>query len=165
MRSATRCLLLAGMTLAVVPSCFLQLRAHRGQITRHARGGEEVDIKVKGETAQLTEEPKSSGVDLLGLVLGGVVGLAVAAGKAVESFLNKKAVRSCFSHRQVGAPRNSGDQRKHVPAMVSKLFVLLALAVAQPDDIELGLSAETFAAIAPESLELLQFKQKPTEAH
>ena len=32
-----------------------------------------------------------------------------------------------------------------VPAMVSKLFVLLALAVALPDDIELGLSAETFA--------------------
>ena len=29
--------------------------------------------------------------------------------------------------------------------MVSKLFVLLALAVALPDDIELGLSAETFA--------------------
>eukprot|EP00913_Durusdinium_trenchii_P002931 g2718.t1 len=47
--------------------------------------------------------------------------------------------------------------------MVSKLFVLLALAVALPDDIELGLSAETFAAISPESLELLQFKQKPTE--
>lgn len=108
MRSATRCLLLAGMTLAVVPSCFLQLRAHRGQITRHARGGEEVDIKVKGETAQLTEEPKSSGVDLLGLVLGGVVGLAVAAGKAVESFLNKKVINVWHPSQEPGAAEPVG---------------------------------------------------------
>lgn len=89
--AVTRCLLLAGMAFAVVGSCFMLPLGgrHSTRTSLRARGGEEVDVKV-GKTVQLTKEPPKQGVDLLGLVIGGVVGLVVAAGTALQGILNPK---------------------------------------------------------------------------
>lgn len=73
-----------------VGSCFMFPGTSRTSRTSlRARGGEEVDVKV-GKAVQLTKEPPKQGADLLGLVIGGVVGLVVAAGTALQGVLNPK---------------------------------------------------------------------------